>query len=306
MKYKRLATIDENGEIVANTLLGENEELIISTKKKLTDKQKAFLNNKNEFKTLCGQLGGYVHMIYCKDDILFNRINIDKANISRIIYLATYLDYNNRNEGQLVIRKQNNKTVPMDRATVRSVLKLNDRTFDRFLKDVRENNLLYEKDKIYYINTEYFNKGTIDEIPKDKSYCRLFITTIQDLYDIAPTTKHKNLASVFQLVPYIHYSNNMLCYNPNSPEDEAVPLTLEDVGEILDRSTDKKNLLKFAKELETFKININGVDCKIFKHIRTLEKNENFFVVNPYVIYSGDNVEKIREIFTTYFFRELK
>lgn len=302
MKYKRLATIDENGEIVANTLLGENEELIISTKKKLTDKQKAFLNNKNEFKTLCSQLGGYVHMIYCKDDILFNRINIDKANISRIIYLATYLDYNNRNEGQLVIRKQNNKTVPMDRTTVKSVLKLNDRTFDRFLKDVRENNLLYEKDKIYYINTEYFNKGTIDEIPKDKSYCRLFITTIQDLYDISPTTKHKVLANVFQLIPYIHYSSNIICHNPNCNERDTQSMSLEEIGEKLNMSSDKGNLSKFKRELESFIININGRDCRIFKHVRLTDKN--FFVVNPYVVYNGDNAEQLREIMDTYFFSD--
>ena len=38
--------------------------------------------------------------------------------------------------------EQFNKIIPMDRTTVKSVLKLNDRTFDRFLKDAKENNLL--------------------------------------------------------------------------------------------------------------------------------------------------------------------
>jgi hypothetical protein len=241
-------------------------------------------------------------MIYCKDDILFNRINIDKANISRIIYLATYLDYNNRNEGQLVINKQNNKIVPMDRATVKGVLKLNDSTFKRFLKDVRENNLLYEIDKRYYINTEYFNKGNINGLPNDNSYCRLFISTIQDLYEISPTSKHKVLANIFQLIPYIHYSSNIICHNPNCDKIEINSMSLEEIGVKLKISNDKGNLSKFKRELESFIINIDGRDCRIFKHVRLTDKN--FFVVNPYVIYSGDNVDQLKEIMDTYFFSD--
>ena len=303
MNYKRIVAVDaDTGEIFGNALLGKNEEIVLDVKKKITDKQKNFLNNKNEFKSLCNHLGGYVHMIYCKNDVLFNKINIDKANISRIIYLATYLDYNNRNEGQLVINKQYNKVVPMDRITVKSVLKLSDRAFAYFLKDVKENNLLYEKDKKYYINTEYFNKGNINGLPKDNSYCRLFVTTIQDLYDISPTSKHKVLANVFQLIPYIHYSSNILCHNPNCNEAEILPMSLEDIGKKLNISEDKGNLSKFKRELESFKINIDGRDCRIFKHVRLTDGN--FFVVNPYVIYSGDNVEQLREIMDTYFFRD--
>lgn len=304
MNYKRIVAVDKDtGEILSNALLGSNEELILDTKKNLSDKQKAFLNNRNEFKSLCNHLGGYVHMIYCKDDILFNRINIDKANVSRIIYLATYLDYNNRNKGQLVINKQYNKIVPMDRATVKSVLKLNDRTFDRFLKDVKENNLLYEIDKKFYINTEYFNKGNINDLQKYQSYCRLFITTIRDLYEISKVSKHKVLANVFQLIPYIHYSNNMICHNPDAAEREAKPMTLEDIGLTLGISQDKGNLSKFMRELESFKINIEGKDCRIFRYVKLTDRN--FFIVNPYVIYSGDNVEQLREVADKYFFREL-
>lgn len=303
MNYKRIVAIDKDtGEVLSNALLGSNEELILDTKKKLTDKQKGFLKNRNEFKTLSNHLGGYVHMIYCKNDILFNRINIDKANISRIIYLATYLDYNNRNEGQLVIKKHNNKIVPMDRITVKSVLKLNDSTFKRFLKDMKENNLLYETDKKFFINTEYFNKGNINGLPKDSSYCRLFISTIQDLYDISKTSKHKVLANVFQLIPYIHYSSNIICHNPNCNEDEICSMSLEEIGKLLNISDDKGNLSKFKRELESFIINIDGRDCRIFKHVRLTDGN--FFVVNPYVIYSGDNVEQLRSIMDTYFFRD--
>ena len=302
-QFKRIQAIDKDtGEVLGNTLLGINEELILDTKRKITDKQKNFLNNRSEFKSLCNHLGGYVHMIYCKNDILFNKINIDKANISRIIYLATYLDYNNRNEGQLVISKQYNKVVPMDKTTVKSVLRLNDSTFKRFLKDVIENDLLYEKNKIFYINTKYFNKGNVNGLPKDSSYCRLFVTTIQDLYDISPTSKHKVLANVFQLIPYIHYSSNIICHNPNCNETETLAMSLEDIGKKLNISEDKGNLSKFKRELESFKINIDGRDCRIFKHVRLTDGN--FFVVNPYVIYSGDNVEQLREIMDTYFFRD--
>ena len=51
LKFHRIQAIDlDTGEIVGNGLKAKNEEVIIDTRKVLTDKQKWFLNNSNDFK----------------------------------------------------------------------------------------------------------------------------------------------------------------------------------------------------------------------------------------------------------------
>lgn len=302
-QYDSLLRVDRNGNVISDNVIKDNEDYSIYVKKKpLTPQQRYFMNvNTDEFKKHCSDLGGYVNMIYCKNEILFNKVDIDKANISRIIYLATYIDYNDRKEGLLCVRTQHNKLEPMNKKTMQSVLGLTDSTFKRFLKDMKDSCLIYEANEKYYINTEYFNKGKIDNDDDDKGYCRLFIKPIRALYEGCKTSKHKVLASIYQLIPYIHYANNIICHNPSVIESEAIPMSLKDVGKTLNIEDNKGNLNKLVKELKEFKVNIEGMDLKVFNYVRL--DDMDFYVVNPYVIYGGNNVEQLRKVADMYFFR---
>ena len=62
----------------------------------------------NELNTI---LGGFVTMYYVKNKLLFNEVDIMPASVSRLIYLATYLDYNDRENGLLVYK---NKYIPLN------------------------------------------------------------------------------------------------------------------------------------------------------------------------------------------------
>lgn len=302
-QYNSVVTFDKYMNVIDDKVIKDNEEVIIRSKKKVrTPQQIHFLNQSNEFKKHCDSLGGYIHMIYCKNEILFNNVDIDKANISRIIYLATYIDYNNRKEGLLCVRSQHNKLEHMDKKTMQSVLKLGDTAFKKFIKDMKDNNLIYEVDKRFYINTEYFNKGNIEDMENNKSYCRLFIEPIRSLYEGCKVTKHKVLASIYQLIPYIHYANNIICHNPFVLESEAIPMNLKDIGSTLGIEDNKGNINKLVKELKDFRVNIEGVDIKVFNYVRL--DDMDFYVVNPYVIYSGNNIKQLREVADMYFFRK--
>lgn len=313
-QYDSLLRIKKSGLVVEDVVIKDNEDYIIHSTtdkelkegKKFSDKQKHFLNKNNEFKALCSNLGGFVNMIYTKNELLFNRINIDKANISRIIYLATYIDFNNRKEGLLIYQPkgengQFQKIKEMSRADIRNVLGLSDSTFKRFLKDMKDNNLLFEVDGKFYINPKYFNKGDMPKMEDNKSYCRLFIDTIKELYSNCKVSQHKVLTNIYQLVPYIHYANNMICHNPLVLESESIPMTLKDIGKLLNIEDNKGNLNKLVKELESFRVTIEGKEYKVFAYVRMTDKD--FFVINPYVIYSGNNVDQLRKVADTYFFR---
>ena len=306
-QQKSVITVSQNGYIESDRVIKDNEEVIIKDKgKKLTAQQIHFLNQSNEFKKHCDSLGGYIHMIYAKNEILFNDIDIDKANISRIIYLATYMDYNDRKEGLLCVRSQHNKLEPMDKKTMQNVLKLTDSTFKRFLKDMKDNELIYEVDKKFYVNPIYFNKGDIDKDVKksvDKSYCRLFIKPIRDLYEGCKSTKHKVLASIYQLIPYIHLRSNALCLNPTEITKEPQKMDSKTLCELLGMSTDRSQMNKFVKDLYSFTVDINGKTYKLFSYIKIISDNIDFFFVNPYVIYMGNDLDYIRKIAKDYFFK---
>ena len=300
-QYKSVIVLDENMNVTQDYVLKDDEEVKIEIKKKtLTPKQKHFLNKQSDFKNHCDNLGGYINMIYCKNEILFNNVNIDKANISRITYLATYIDYNDRREGLLCTRGKDNKLNTMNRKTMQNILGLSDSTFKRFLKDMKDNNLIYETDKKFYVNPTYFNKGNMGKLDTNKSYCRLFINPVRSLYNGCKTTKHKSLATIYQLIPYVHYATNIICHNPNELETNATPMSLKDIGVALNIDNNKGNLNKLVKELREFKIDANGKSTKIFNHVRL--DSIDYYIVNPYIIYSGNNVEQLRKISDTYFF----
>ena len=187
--YKRIQAIDvDTGEVLGTTYMKTNgsEEIILKSEKKrnLTPEQRMFLNERNEFRNHCKELGGYVHMIYAKNELLFNGLGIGKANISRIIYLATYSDYNQK--GLLVIKNRDKfgkyiGNEPMTRKQIQTALKLGDTAFKSFLKDMKDNNLMFELDKAFFVNTQYFIKCEVENIDKaNQSYCRLFINTIRN------------------------------------------------------------------------------------------------------------------------------
>lgn len=301
-KNNSLIVIDKKGIIKVDKIIKDNEEIIIKRKKRnLTDKQKNFLNKNDEFKNHCKILGGYVHMVYCKNEVVFNDINIDKANISRIMYLATFIDYNDKKEGLLTIKGSSFKTIPIDRKKMQQLLNLGDTAFKSFLKNCKENELIYEVDKKFYINPLYFNKGNTDLLSSDKGYSRLFINTIRELYINCKPSQHKTLTNIYQLIPFIHYSNNLICHNPEALEVEARPMNLKEIGLKLKIENNRTNLNRLVRELEKFQVTIEDNVYSLFAHIKV--RNKDLFFINPYVIYSGNNVEQLRKISDTYFFR---
>lgn len=309
--YERVQAINiDTGEVLGTTYIKTNgsEEIILKAEKKkvLTPEQQMFLNNKIQLRKQCKVLGGFVHMIYAKNELLFNKLGLDKANISRIIYLATYSDYEQK--GLLTIKERSkdgtfSSNVPMSRKQIQSVLGLGDTAFRKFLNNMKENDVMFELDKSYFVNTKYFIKGEVEDIDKTKqSYCRLFVNTIRELYEGCPTNKHKTLANVYQLIPFVHYSNNMICHDPDVLEDKAKPMTLTEIGKLLNIKDGKGHLRRLVKELGNFYVTVNGREYKLFAY--NINDDKDFYFINPYVVYSGNDIKKLRWVADTYFFRD--
>lgn len=294
--------IDEEGCPLGNAIpMKSNEKVVISNTRDLTPAQKRIINQKDDMKLFNDDNGGFVTMYYVKNELLFNKLELDLASVSRVIYLATYLDY----DGTLVMNggaSSGKAKEPMTRKNMQYVLGLSEATFNRFLKDVKDNNLLTEENSLYKLNIEYFNKGKVD---KKKSFTRIYVDTVRELYEGCKTSQHKTLAYVFRLIPKVHYDTNTICNNPSdeTPEHMTFKETAEFVG--IDIST-KQNINKFKKSLYSLSFEKNGQRHYLFKGIIVEGKdgNKDYFAVNPYIYYGGSNYEEVKNLIGKLFFKQ--
>lgn len=279
------------------------DDKVFKQNKKLNPKQKRLLNHKSELKKYSEGLGGYIHMAYVKNELLFNKINLDRANISRLIYLSTFIDYNDRQENLLIKYTKYKKIASMTRADIKKILGLGDRAFINFMNDMKNNNLIYEVDKKFYISPEYFSKGDCNF--NNKEYTRIYIKTTRLLYEGCTNRQHKQLSYALQLIPFIHYETNILCNNPKVLDYyELEKLGLKEVCEKLGVSTEKAPMSKFENDLLKLQITLDGQTCYLFKRVIVKGGNGKFdyFVINPTVVWSGRDVEKVKETIQVCFF----
>lgn len=299
-----LVLYDKNGNIIDCKMIKDNEEFFI--KRKLSEKQKIFLNNKSELQKYSDKLGGYINMCYVRNELLFNELNIDRANISRLIYLSTYIDYNNRNENLLVKHTQYQVIEPLTRADIKSKLGLSDTVFKSFMSDMKKSNLLFEVDKKFYISNDYFNKGKIkDSQFKSKEYTRIYIDTTRLLYENCTNRQHKQLSYIYQLVPFMNYELNIICSNPSETDFyELDKLSLVRICELLGVSTKSEAMRKFRDEILKFYITVDKKKYFILSYakIRNGYGIKDYFLINPQVVWGGKDLDQVKNTIQVCFF----
>ncbi|MCC3865345.1 hypothetical protein K0040_13815 [Terrisporobacter petrolearius] len=309
--YKRVAIIDENGN-VDERVIGKNEELV--NKRVYSDKEKYFINQNDELRKETQLLGGYIHMYYVKNELLFNDIGLDPSTVSRLIYLATYINYNNKKANLLVKYGQHKEVIAMTKADIRDVMNLSKSTFNEFITELRERSILLELDNKFYINNKYFERGSmsnkcVDEVKLNNEYTRIFINTTRELYRGSSSRQHKHLGYVFKLIPFLNYSRNILTYNTEETNFSDMEfIGLKGVCELLGVNGNKGNDKKLEKQLLKLKVNIANKDYYIFKHIVSYGESEattyDYFVMNPRITWRGKELDDFNKAIEGLSFRE--
>lgn len=299
-----LAVFDKFGEIVSTAVLHDDEDYKITKKnKQLTPQQKAFVRHKSDLKKYSESLGGYIHMCYVRNELLFNKFNIDRANITRLIYLSTFIDYNDRQENLLIKYGKSNKIKAMTRADIKNKLGLSDRAFINFLNDMKKNNIIFEAEGKFYISTDIFSKG--ENKFNAKEYTRIYIDTTRFLYENCPSRQHKQLSYIFQLIPYANYELNILCNNPSETDFTKLnKLNLLQICELLGVSTNKESMRKFRDELLKFYVTIDENKYYFLSYAKV--KNgyglKDYFIINPKIAWAGNDIQQLKETIQICFF----
>ena len=259
----------DTGEILKTTIKSE------ATK----ESQANYLRDKHDMKKMNYLLGGFIQVMYTSDKLLFNGL-LSPAEVSRTLYLATYINY----ENLLVKKGQHNKDIPMTKKDIYKVLKLNKSAFNSFINTLIEKNVLTENNGLYYLSTELFNKG---KNKQKEGYTRLFIQTTRTLYESCSSRKHKQLGYCFQLIPFVHYEQNRICKNPQENNIFLInSFTLKELCKLLNISA--SNSSRFEKELLKFTVKYEGREIPVIRRVN-INNSTTCFIFNPILVYSSKN-----------------
>lgn len=302
--YTNVSYYDENMQLINSTMYTENETVYV--KKPLQINQLKFLEKRNKLQEFTSSLGGFVHISYVNDELLFNKTNLKVADICRLIYLSTYLGHHIRTNNMLVNYINARKITPMSKDDMQKKLNLKDRAFSNFIREVKKENILIEEEGKYYLSEVYFKKGEYKKL-ENEGYSRVFINTTRFLYENCKPTQHKILGYIFRLIPYIHYESNRICFNPSCEEFENVKeMNLKDICKLLGVSSEDGNRTKLKKKLLSFSIKYKGENCCLLAY-NTITINNNtkeYFSVNPFVIYKGNDMNSIKKLLKSDFSKE--
>ena len=205
--------------------------------------------------------------------------NIKDQSLVRLIYLSTICDYDGILPPKSVIKKK---------------LKLSDKYWSYFFKEMRSNNLILEDEETgaLCLNKDFFIKGSLKEMSDKRDCTRLFCNIIQDVYDACDNIKSINQISyLYKLIPFVNRRTNIVCYNPKEQDPEKVyPITLGEFCDMIGYS--RKNARRLVSDLLSLKCNGQNL---IGFFVTNLNQTSWKIIVNPHIYYGGQNDKIYKE-----------
>ena len=221
--------------------------------------------------------GNFVWLLFNYGKDLFP--NVSAANLTRLMYAATFC----HDDGSI-----------MSKTLLREQMHLNRARWSEFWNEMTSNNILYEKDNLVHINSDFIVKGSVDT---NKNYTRLFCEYVQQLYESCDSSSaHKQLSYIFRIIPFINRRTNTVCVNPIEQDESKIQsMRLGDFCDAI--GYDRKNARRLASEL--LKIRING-ELAVGFFVSSMDEKSWLLVANPKLYFGGKYdalFKKYRDLF---------
>ena len=207
---------------------------------------------------------------------------LDPAHMTRLIYLATYLNF----EGCLV---RHYPTQPITKAMLPDVLNISRSAAHEFYRAVIDK-YLFDNEGILYMPKEFCFRG---EMRGNAKWHKFFIAAVRELYRKTPATQHKRLGYVFKLLPYINREYNAICWNPDEQDMGKIEwMSLDDFCKLNGYSINQRaRLLNEYKRLTFPTEDGEQVFCAFVTRGGDMDTAK--IVVNPNVLYHGRHLESV-------------
>lgn len=289
MKYSNKYGVydKETGELI------DNDEFVVVTK---TDFENQALKDKRKAQYLQAQkrksISNYAHdnenfvfYLFSKYKVLDN---LKPQNAIRLMYLATYMEYDTNCLQDDDLRK-------LKKEDISEIMGLGKTAFSSFYKEVTQKKYLIAcDDGRYKLNPKFFHKGQMNIKPLvNERFTRVYINAMRKLYTSVDPKDHVYLGYILDMVPYINMQWNVVCHNPlEQNEDDIIPMTF---GEFCDEiGYDKKNLYRLLKVYDRIKFEWNGKHQLFAAFIYDKNKENMKIFINPHIFYAGENFDKIK------------
>lgn len=275
--------ITEDGEVVKlhNTTLENIAMELVNYKEeeeqKKRDIKEYYIKKEGFEKDIVDELGHFYFSFYNKLP------KIEKQFLFRFVFMCTYLKYN---DTRIMIKGDNNKYTLIKEYDLQELLKLSKTEYYRTKNSLIENNLIYiDTESNIHINNKISTQGNINN--NRIEFTRIFKSSIQELYNKSLAREHKRLALFIDLLPFVNFNLNIICYNPSEVNPELIkPLTIKDIQKALGSNADK-NIARLKQTL----LNTFVHNEKVMIIVKDFEKE--FFVVNPKLYYKGNRKEDL-------------
>ena len=182
-------------------------------------------------------------------------ISDDPATVARFFLMCTYLSFGN---DVLMYKKK-----PMNKSTLRKVLRLKEDAFLDFFNEMEINDIIRIEDGCIKVNSKYSKRGQSET--KNLAIIRCFDKPIRRLFESVTARKHKHIGYIMMLLPYMHKYSNFLCkvvdLDDNDElkatvykkdDNDMVSMSMTDICKLLDY--DVSHASRLRKELCSFKI----------------------------------------------------
>ena len=230
-------------------------------------------------------------------------VPIKSATITRLIYLATFLNY----DGVLVDDEIKDKTSPshpaMTKQEISKKLNLATRTAQHFFEEVEANGILTETNGKWRLSSKYFFKGKVDkddvmsQAQQNIYIIRAYKTAIRSLYRQATVSSHSTLGYLFQIIPFVNRAYNIVCFNPRERDfDKIVPMTVGEFADIL--GYDRSNASRLYHILRYPHCKTSNGSFRMIRYVSGEEWGKEYFYmfVNPRIYYAGSNWSKVEAL----------
>lgn len=194
---------------------------------------------------------------YKRDQLL--DLGIQQANIFRLFYLATYMNYDN------ILTSYKGNILTMSK--LNDDMGLSKRAALNMWNELSEYGLITRTNDGLLVNDALFSKGRMQ---KDNSHMRVYSDSIRAFYKGCATARdHKHAGCIFMLLPFAEYHTNILMHDNK-------PMTMGQICGVLGYNETYADRLK--KAFLSFKINDHPVmeytkECfKIYKNLYYSDK----------------------------------
>ena len=264
-------------------VIGDKEIARYTTveQQKILDSKKANKERNSKF----AEYGAFVWLVYAPYKELYSVL--DDADITRLILLSTYINYDN-------ILCFDNGVKILKNDIVR-VLKTSDSSARRFISNMVKQNILDIHEDYIKLNSKTLYKGNLN-YNTDDATIRIYIECVRSLYYNCNSAGKKKLSYLFKMIPWVNKKYNVLCTEIN--ETDSHNLKLMTFGKFCDLiGYDRTHITRLKSDLLSFRFN----GKRLVSFMMCEDINKYTVYVSPRLFYSGsdnDVIALLNEHFT--------